>query len=109
MGLVSAAACSCLALNNILYACDPAMFFRRGVKRPGREAAHSPQSSAEVKKSGAIPLLRDMSSLPGAKEIKHRDNFTFNFTFTVQLQKVAKRPFVGHEAFTTATVKSTVF
>jgi hypothetical protein len=33
-----------------------------GVKRPGREADHSPPSSAEVKKSGAIPPLRNTSS-----------------------------------------------
>jgi hypothetical protein len=28
-----------------------------GVQRPGREADHSPPSSAEVKKSGVIPPL----------------------------------------------------
>jgi hypothetical protein len=32
------------------------------VKRPGREADHSPQSSAEVKNGGAIPPLPNMSS-----------------------------------------------
>jgi hypothetical protein len=31
--------------------------FSRGVKRPGREADYSPTPSAEVKNSGAIPLL----------------------------------------------------
>jgi hypothetical protein len=31
--------------------------FPREVKRPGREVYHSPPSSAEVKKSGAIPPL----------------------------------------------------
>jgi hypothetical protein len=44
------------------------------VKRQGREADHSPLSSAEVKKGGAVP------SLPHAFMalclIKHRDNFT---------------------------------
>jgi hypothetical protein len=33
-----------------------------GVKRPGREADHSPPSSAEVKNGGAIPPLPNMSS-----------------------------------------------
>jgi hypothetical protein len=33
-----------------------------GVKRPGREANHSPPSNAEVKKSGATPPLLHMSS-----------------------------------------------
>jgi hypothetical protein len=34
----------------------------RGVKRQGLEADHSPPSSAEIKKDGAIPLLPYMSS-----------------------------------------------
>jgi hypothetical protein len=34
----------------------------RGVKRPGREAGHSPPSSAEVKNGGAIPPFPHMSS-----------------------------------------------
>jgi hypothetical protein len=32
-----------------------------GVKRQGREAVHSPLSSAEVKKSGVIPPLSNVS------------------------------------------------
>jgi hypothetical protein len=44
--------------------------------RPGREADHSPASSAEVKNGGAIPPLLHMSSLRGASLIKHRG---FNF------------------------------
>jgi hypothetical protein len=36
-----------------------------GIKRPGREADHSPPSSAEVKKSGATP-----------PHVKHREDFT---------------------------------
>jgi hypothetical protein len=35
--------------------------FPRGVKRQGREADHSPPSSAEVKNGGAIPPLPYMS------------------------------------------------
>jgi hypothetical protein len=49
-----------------------------GLKRPGREADHSPPTSAEAKNSGAIPVLPHTSSRPGAKLINHRDNFTFN-------------------------------
>jgi hypothetical protein len=33
-----------------------------GVKRPGREAGHSPPSNAEVKNGGTIPLLPHKSS-----------------------------------------------
>jgi hypothetical protein len=33
-----------------------------GVKRPDREADHSPPSSAEVKNGGAIPPFPDISS-----------------------------------------------
>jgi hypothetical protein len=44
--------------------------FPRGLKRQGLEADHSPPSSAEVKKGGAIPPLPHMSSW-------HRDKFTF--------------------------------
>jgi hypothetical protein len=43
-----------------------------GVKRPGREAGHSPPSSARVEYGGAIPPLPHMSYL-----VKQRDNFTF--------------------------------
>jgi hypothetical protein len=47
-----------------------------GGKATGREADHSPPSSAEVKKGGAItPLLHTSSR--HSELIKHRDNFTF--------------------------------
>jgi hypothetical protein len=36
------------------------------IKRPGREAIHSPTSSAEVKNGGAIPPLPLTSSWRGA-------------------------------------------
>jgi hypothetical protein len=45
-----------------------------GVKRPGREADHSPQSSAEIKNA---PSWR------GSQLKKHRDNFTYTATFYV--------------------------
>jgi hypothetical protein len=49
-----------------------------GVKRPGREADHSPPSSAEAKEWVELYLhSTDTSSWRGV-ELKHRDNFTFN-------------------------------
>jgi hypothetical protein len=53
-----------------------------GVKRPGREADHSPQSSDEIK--GWVELyLHSPIRLHGVvlSLKKHRDNFTFSFTF----------------------------
>jgi hypothetical protein len=47
-----------------------------GVKRPGREADHSPPSSAEVKNDGAITPDPHTSLWLGAHSVKHRDNFT---------------------------------
>jgi hypothetical protein len=44
------------------------------VTRPGREAKHPPPSCVEVKHSPNTP------SWCGA-QLKHRDNFTFTFTF----------------------------
>jgi hypothetical protein len=53
-----------------------------GVKRPGREADHSPSSSAEVKECVELYLHSpNMLSWHGAELKKHRD-LTFNFTFT---------------------------
>jgi hypothetical protein len=46
-----------------------------GVKQQGHDAGHSPPSSVEVKKGGAIPPLPHMSSWHSALLIKHRDNF----------------------------------
>jgi hypothetical protein len=50
------------------------------VKRPGREADHSPPSSAKVKEwVELLPPLPDTPSWRGAqlKNRKHRNNFTF--------------------------------
>jgi hypothetical protein len=47
-----------------------------GVKRPGREADHSPPGSAEVKNDGAVPPLPHISSMAQCL-IKRRDSFTF--------------------------------
>jgi hypothetical protein len=54
------------------------------VKRPGREADHSPTSSAEVKNAWSYtstPLYVFMAWCL----VKHRDNCTFTFTFTFLL------------------------
>jgi hypothetical protein len=49
----------------------------QGVKRLGREADHSPLSSAEVKKMrGAIPPLPQYAFMVWCL-VKHRDNFSF--------------------------------
>jgi hypothetical protein len=45
------------------------------IMRPGRKAEHSPPSSAQVTKGGAIPPLPHMSSWQRAELIKHRNNF----------------------------------
>jgi hypothetical protein len=50
-----------------------------GVKRQGREADHSPLSSAEVKE--CVELYLHSPSTPSWRgaQLKHRDNFTFTF------------------------------
>jgi hypothetical protein len=56
-----------------------------GVKRPGREADHSPPSSAEAKEW--VELYLHSSNMPSWRgaQLKHRDNFTFTFNFVWQL------------------------
>jgi len=50
-----------------------------GVKRPGRETGHSPPSSAEVKE-WVEPYLQSPNTPSWCgTQLKHRDNFTFNF------------------------------
>jgi hypothetical protein len=48
-----------------------------GVKRPGREADHSPPSNAEVKE--CVELYLHSPNTPSwlSAYLKHRDNFTF--------------------------------
>jgi hypothetical protein len=55
------------------------------VKQPGREADHSPPSSAEVKNVCTIPPLHLYVFMSWCF-VKHRDNFTFIF-FTRCLNK----------------------
>jgi hypothetical protein len=47
-----------------------------GVKRPGREADHSPPYSAEVKNVWSYTSTPTTPSCCGA-QLKHRDNFAF--------------------------------
>jgi hypothetical protein len=49
-----------------------------GVKRSGREADHSPPSSAEVKNAWSYTSTAQYVFMVGA-QLKHRDKFTFIF------------------------------
>jgi hypothetical protein len=50
-----------------------------GVKRPGREADHSPPSSAEIKNAWNYTSTPQYAFMVWCL-VKHRDNFTFTFT-----------------------------
>jgi hypothetical protein len=50
-----------------------------GIKRPGREADHSPQSSTEVKEWVELHLHSPNTPSWRGAQLKHRDNFTFTF------------------------------
>jgi hypothetical protein len=54
-----------------------------GVKRPRREADHSPPSSAEVKER--VDLYIHSSNTPSWRgtQLKHRDNFTFTIIIII--------------------------
>jgi hypothetical protein len=52
-----------------------------GVKRPWREADHSPPSSAEVKITWSYTFIPKYVFMAWCL-VKHRDNFNFTFTFT---------------------------
>jgi hypothetical protein len=49
------------------------------VKRPGREADHSPPPSAEVKEWVDLYLHSPNPLSWRGAQLKHRDNFTFSF------------------------------
>jgi hypothetical protein len=53
-----------------------------GIKRKGREADHSPPSSAEVKNDGAVTPLPSTCSWPGTSLIKRRDNLPLPYIST---------------------------
>jgi hypothetical protein len=48
-------------------------------KRPGREADHSPPSSAEVKKCVELNIHSPNTPSWCGAQLKHSDKFTFNF------------------------------
>jgi hypothetical protein len=50
---------------------------------PGREADHSPPSSAEVKEWVEL-YLRSPNSPSWCAQLKHRDNCTFTFVVYIQ-------------------------
>jgi hypothetical protein len=50
-----------------------------GVKRPGREADHSPPSSAKVKNAWSYTSTPQYAFMAWCL-VKHRDTFTFTFT-----------------------------
>jgi hypothetical protein len=52
-----------------------------GVKRPGREADHSPPSNAEVKEWVNLYLYSPNKPSCGGAQLNHRDNFTFAFFY----------------------------
>jgi hypothetical protein len=47
-----------------------------GVKRPGREADHSPPSSGEVKECGGLYLHSSYTPSWRGAQLKHRGNFS---------------------------------
>jgi hypothetical protein len=53
-----------------------------GVKRPGREADHSPPSSAEVKNAWSYTSTPQYVFMAWCL-VKHRDNFIFYFYYSV--------------------------
>jgi hypothetical protein len=63
-----------------------------GVKRPRREADHSPPSSAEVKNAWSYTSTPQYAFMAWCSVKKrYRDNFTFIFTFTVAKQREMRR------------------
>jgi tryptophan synthase alpha subunit len=62
------------------------------VKRPGREADHSPPSSAEVKEWVELYIHSPTTPSWRGAQLKHRDNFTFYLTvYGVTTQKISNR------------------
>jgi hypothetical protein len=75
-----------------------------GVKRPGREADHSPPSSAGGQRmSGAIPPLPNTPSWRCA-QLKHRENFILSYR-SVDRNPVCSRK---HQAATSLHIDSTL-
>jgi hypothetical protein len=71
-----------------------------GIKRLGREADHSPPSSAKVKECVELYFHSpNMPSWHGAQLKKHRDNFTFYLYFSLMYSHVGKIHGVTHKVF----------
>jgi hypothetical protein len=52
-----------------------------GVKRPGREADHSPPSLAEIKEYAELYLHSPSTPSWRGAQLKHRDNFTLLYLY----------------------------
>jgi hypothetical protein len=57
-----------------------------GVKRPGREADHSPPSSVEVKECVELYLHSPNTPSWRGAQLKHGDAFTFTIIFTLRIK-----------------------
>jgi hypothetical protein len=65
-----------------------------GVKRPGREASHSPLSSAEVKECVELYLHSPNTPSRRGARLKHRYNFTF-YLYTATWSRVLQKVLVA--------------
>jgi hypothetical protein len=63
------------------------------VKRQGREADNSVSTSDEVKKTGSINSLPHTPSCRDAQLVKHRDSFTSNNVYHLQVIRHTKQLF----------------
>jgi hypothetical protein len=61
-----------------------------GVKRPGREADHSPPSSADVKEWVELYLHSSKTPSWRGAQLKHRDHFTFTFYIRTSVEAPRK-------------------
>jgi hypothetical protein len=70
-----------------------------GLNRPGREADHSPPSSAEIKNGGCTPPLPHSSSWRGAQLNKPRDKLTFTLPthMSAGMRKLKEKRTLGTE------------
>jgi hypothetical protein len=78
-----------------------------GIKRPGREADHSPPSSAEIKECVELHLHSPYKPSWRGTQLKHRHNFTFTLppmNLEVKMVKRA-RAFRRTQSFISAFIK----
>jgi hypothetical protein len=64
------------------------------VKRPGREADHSPPSTAEVKELVELCLQSPNTPSWCGVQFEHRDNFTFTYMCVFVCLRVRSRAFM---------------